>query len=339
MFTRRSFILIANTSVIGGPKKISRRLTMSSFHDSRRLYTTNSSSRHSQVVAQLDSVFYEDHKPIVRNANASKAEVIFQKVWSNIEQHYGIQHVRLPSEIIFLMGAPGAGKGTHTPSILQARGIQNQPIGVSHLLQSPECKTIMDQGLLIPDSHVIELMLHAILRSPFPGTGVLVDGFPRTEIQAQVLRLFYDKWFELHARYNDCYPRPNVRICVLYVDEETSVDRQMARGEQIRRHNQQVKLTGQGEVWQERATDSDELLMRERYRIFQSNYDSLLRLATSFPFHWIDASASPQQVLGSILKELDHHETQSDNLMKAIQYIDLHIIPHLRLEQLSIPIM
>jgi adenylate kinase len=82
----------------------------------------------------------------------------------------------------------------------------NQPIGISDLLQSPECRHFMDQGLLISDGHVVELMLHAILQSPHPETGVLVDGFPRTKIQAQVLSLLYEKWTELRALYGERFP-------------------------------------------------------------------------------------------------------------------------------------
>lgn len=47
---------------------------------------------------------------------------------------------------------------------------------------------------------------------------------------------------------------------MLYVDENVSVYRQLARGEQIRKHNRHVKLTGQGQLWHERVTDSDELV-------------------------------------------------------------------------------
>lgn len=52
--------------------------------------------------------------------------------------------------------------------------------------------------------------------------------------------------------------RPVFRICVLYVDEEISVQRQLARGRMIRQHNLEVKKTGQGVLWDERVTDNDE---------------------------------------------------------------------------------
>lgn len=54
------------------------------------------------------------------------------------------------------------------------------------------------------------------------------------------------------------YSRPVFRICVLYVDEEISVQRQLARGRKIREHNIEVKKSGQGVLWDERVTDNDE---------------------------------------------------------------------------------
>lgn len=126
--------------------------------------------------------------------------MIFNQAWKNIEDHYGRENIHLPREFIFLMGAPGyvtamslsllyrlihsssaprSGKGTHTPSILRARGITNPPISVSQLLQTPECKQLINQGQMISDRYVIELVLHAMLDCD-PSVGVLVDGFPRT---------------------------------------------------------------------------------------------------------------------------------------------------------------
>lgn len=60
------------------------------------------------------------------------------------------------------------------------------------------------------------------------------------------------------------FRRPVFRICVLYVDEEISVQRQLARGRMIREHNLEVKKTGQGVFWDERVTDNDETV-----RVFQ----------------------------------------------------------------------
>ncbi|KAI8088833.1 adenylate kinase [Halteromyces radiatus] len=350
-------------------------------HYHRRSLTTGPLLRSSQSGALLNETEVETSPKFI---GGSKANTLFHQAWKNIEQYYGMENIRLPRELFFLMGAPGAGKGTHTPLILNARGIKNSPIGISQLVQSPECRQFMDQGLLLSDSYVIELMLHAIIQSPHPESGVLIDGFPRTEIQAEVLHLLYEKWTQLRSQFANTtvhhhFPRPSFRICVLYVDKETSVQRQLERGQKIRKHNQHVKSIGQGELLEERVTDFDERLIRARYDTFESNYGSLLQLADSFPFHLIDASGTEKQVIQAILKEFDdqssfeleseihnaltrlpdpkkiglqqrqdlvgrleyYYETQPATLQKAIQYIELHVLPHILQHshpgQLSIP--
>ncbi|KAI9022756.1 hypothetical protein CLU79DRAFT_835121 [Phycomyces nitens] len=241
------------------------------------------------------------------------AKLIFNQAWKNIEDHYGRENIHLPREFIFLMGAPGSGKGTHTPSILKARGITNPPIIVSQLLQSPECKELINQGQMISDRYVIELLLHALLDCD-PTVGVLVDGFPRTDIQVEALKMLHDRMSELRREFwdtdrRDQFPRPVFRICVLYVDEEISVQRQLSRGRSIREHNAEVKKTGQGVLWEERVTDNDETVIRERYAIFKAHYGSLLRLSKMFPFHLINATGTIQEVMQIILKEFEYQSS------------------------------
>lgn len=98
------------------------------------------------------------------------------------------------------MGAPGSGKGTHTPSILRSRGITNPPIAMSTLLATPECKDLINKGQMVSDRQVIELLFDALLKCE-GDVGVLVDGFPRTEIQVECLKLIYDKMVELRREF------------------------------------------------------------------------------------------------------------------------------------------
>ncbi|KAI8989997.1 hypothetical protein BDB01DRAFT_848101 [Pilobolus umbonatus] len=305
------------------------------------------------------------------------AKLIFNQAWKNIEDHYGRENIHLPREFIFLMGAPGSGKGTHTPSILRARGITNPPVSVSQLLQTPECKELINQGQMISDRYVIELVLHAMLACD-PTVGLLVDGFPRTDIQVEALKLLHDRMTELRQEFwdtdqRDLFPRPVFRICVLYVDEEVSVQRQLSRGKFIREHNMEVKKTGQGVLWDERVTDNDETLIRERYSIFKAHYGSLLKLSKMFPFHLVNATGNIKEVLEIILKEfeyqssleldsdtfdsishipvasqigiharqdlisrLEHYQdTEPDTLHAAIRFIDKNVIPEVHRHSIS----
>ncbi|KAI7854960.1 hypothetical protein BDC45DRAFT_507358 [Circinella umbellata] len=281
---------------------------------------------------------------IIRWAGEIKdAKLIFNQAWKNIEDHYGRENIHLPREFIFLMGAPGSGKGTHTPSILRARGITNPPISVSQLLQTPECKELINQGQMISDRYVIELVLHAMLDCD-PTVGVLVDGFPRTDIQVEALKMLHEKMAELRREYyhtdrRDQFPRPVFRICVLYVDEDISVQRQLARGKMIREHNLEVKKTGQGVFWEERVTDNDESVIRNRYAIFKAHYGSLLKLSKMFPFHLINATGSIMEVMEIILREFEYQsslELESDTY-DAISHIPLatSIGVHARQELIS----
>ncbi|RUP15993.1 hypothetical protein BC936DRAFT_139558, partial [Jimgerdemannia flammicorona] len=217
---------------------------------------------HHHITNQLPS----SHTPTTNPSRAKEikdAKLIFNQAWKNIEDRYGRSNLYFPKEIIFLMGAPGSGKGTHTPSILHSRGITNPPICMSNLLQTPECRDLIDKGQMVSDRQVLELLFDALIKST-SDVGVLVDGFPRTEIQVECLKLIYDKMQiktgqRLTAR-NHLHPhsRPVFRICVLYVDEDISVQRQLARGVMIREHNLQVRRSGQGQFWEERVTDNDE---------------------------------------------------------------------------------
>ena len=63
-----------------------------------------------------------------------------------------------------LGGAPGAGKGTNTGFIAQARGLTCEPIVISALLDTPEAKRLKDGGNMVGDREVIGLLLRRLLR-------------------------------------------------------------------------------------------------------------------------------------------------------------------------------
>jgi hypothetical protein len=188
----------------------------------------------------------------------------------------------VPREIIWLQGAPGAGKGANTPFILKHRGL-NSAVAVSSLLDDdPEVKKRKDAGELIPDAMVGTVLLDfmfgpgadpvgecrryacffisiytqqvlyegqfsALFVSFFflfhglkvglrylssscppplsPPAGMVVDGFPRTSLQADFIKLLYEKLMDLHRMFKNSpdttrFPRPLFKVVVLYVDEE-----------------------------------------------------------------------------------------------------------------------
>lgn len=242
------------------------------------------------------------------------ASVIFNPIWQELEAHYGRQHLRFPKEIILLGGAPGAGKGTNTPFISKARGLTCPPIVMSALLDTPEMKRIKDAGHMIGDREVLSVLLRKLLLPEFRD-GVILDGFPRTTVQVECLKMLYEKmlqlWREFHGTPNAVHFRqPVIHIVVLFVDEKESVNRQLKRGREARAHNAEVRASGRGELVEERATDFDEKLAIRRYRVFkEQTWDALLSLKDLFHYHLINAQGPIAEVEQNIAREFEYQSS------------------------------
>ena len=262
---------------------------------------------------------------------SEEAKFLFNQTWTKLEAEMeGRRNVRLPSEIIWLMGSPGSGKGTTAPVICKARGITNPPIAISRLLKDDSIKALMDSGKMVGDQLVVEVLIRALMQCD-SNVGVLVDGFPRTEIQVECLKLLHDKMHELRSEFaadpelKDKFRRPIFRMTVLYVDEAESLKRQLKRGQQVKEHNSLVKQTVQGELLRERVTDSDETLIRARYKVFQQHYGSIMRLKKLFPFHLINAFGSIDEVVRKIWHEFEYQSSLEldQTTFDSIQHIPI----------------
>ncbi len=94
---------------------------------------------------------------------------------------------------IVLLGAPGAGKGTQAEKIIETWGIPH--ISTGDILRKAvsagtplgmQAKNYMDKGELVPDLVVIGLV-KSRLAEPDARKGFILDGFPRTDAQAEAL--------------------------------------------------------------------------------------------------------------------------------------------------------
>lgn len=107
---------------------------------------------------------------------------------------------------IILIGAQGSGKGTQAARLAQALGIRHIASGDLFRKAYDEqtevgikAKVYIDRGELVPDDITVEMVL-ARLEEPESAGGVLLDGFPRTVVQAQAL----DEGMQRLGRAIDC---------------------------------------------------------------------------------------------------------------------------------------
>lgn len=94
---------------------------------------------------------------------------------------------------IIMLGAPGAGKGTQAQMIAEKFNIPHISTGDifrANLKNGTElgkkAKEYMDKGLLVPDELTVELLLDRLTNDDCKN-GYVLDGFPRTIPQADVL--------------------------------------------------------------------------------------------------------------------------------------------------------
>ena len=94
---------------------------------------------------------------------------------------------------IIMLGAPGAGKGTQAKMIADKYGVPH--ISTGDIFRANikngtelgmEAKKYMDQGLLVPDELTVRILLDRVAQDDCKN-GYVLDGFPRTSPQAEVL--------------------------------------------------------------------------------------------------------------------------------------------------------
>ena len=252
--------------------------------------------------------------PKLSDLEIKDAHLIFTSVWQDLEADFGRENLRFPKDILLLGGAPGAGKGTNTNFISKARGLTCAPIVISALLDSPEARALKNAGNMVGDREVIGLLLRQLLRKEYHD-GVILDGFPRTRVQVECLKLLVDKMHALRREFYGTplsihFRQPTIHIMVLFVDEKESIARQMKRGRETKAHNDEVRRSGIGELFEDRPTDHDETLAQRRYRVFkEQTWDALQSLKEIFHYHFINAQGPLEEVEQNILHELEYQST------------------------------
>lgn len=190
---------------------------------------------------------------------------------------------------IVLFGGPGSGKGTQSEKLIQKYGLHHISTGEvlrEHIKNQTElgkiAKSYIDEGQLIPDELMIQILDDVIEKEAKDKPGVIFDGFPRTIPQAEALNeLLKKRNKELHS------------VVGLEVPDDELVKRMINRG----------KMTG-------RADDNEETI-KKRLNVYHSQTSPLKdHYLKANKYVAIDGNRNIDEIFDSITKELDKHLTK-----------------------------
>lgn len=181
---------------------------------------------------------------------------------------------------IILLGAPGSGKGTQAKMLVDT--YQVPQISTGDLLRAAvaagtplgkQAKAVMDAGQLVSDDIVLGMIRERLAESDAKH-GFILDGFPRTNVQAQALDKMLDelKW-------------PLNGAVLFEVDFEAIIQRVAGRrscpacGQVFNVYTSPPKVAGIcdkcGTALQHRADDNEETI-RKRLNVYREQTEPLI---------------------------------------------------------------
>ncbi len=198
---------------------------------------------------------------------------------------------------LVVLGPPGAGKGTQAERFARERGVPKISTGdiLREAVQSGselgrQAKAIMESGRLVSDEVMIGVVRERLERNDAQ-RGFVLDGFPRTVAQAQVLDRILDEESPL-------------AVVDIEVPEEALVARLSTR--KICKSCGWTAVPGAttcsrcgGGLVQRR--DDDEAVVRERLKIYAKDTQPLVDYYHKRPtFRSVDGDQSPDAVAADI---------------------------------------
>lgn len=184
--------------------------------------------------------------------------------------------------VMILLGAPGAGKGTTAAALVKAQPSWMH-VSTGNMLREAlkagtkvglEAKKFMEEGALVPDEVVMKIVAEHLRSGPEDAV-YLFDGFPRTDEQAQLLDQFMSESGEGRVSH----------VFLLEVEQDLLVERIAGRivcrdcGAVYHLTNMPPKQEGVcdvcgGELYQ-RADDNRETV-RNRLEVYENQTASLI---------------------------------------------------------------
>jgi adenylate kinase len=209
-------------------------------------------------------------------------------------------------KVIVFLGAPGSGKGTQASKLKSLLGTHHFSTGemLRTAIQSKnslgtQAEQFVSRGELVPDNVMIGLIRQA-LKSLSPNSVVVLDGFPRTVVQAEFL---------------DLQDVSRVSSAVFFsVPQERLIERLTGRricskcGETFHLEFRKPIRVGVcdscGTALSQRA-DDEENLVRKRLKLFQEQNGALLSYYRhTGRLYEIDGDASMDEVRESLFRIL-----------------------------------
>lgn len=208
---------------------------------------------------------------------------------------------------IILLGPPGAGKGTQAKAICEHLDLVE--ISTGNMLRAAiakktrlglAAKVCMDKGELISDQIIIN-MVNAFIAEGSSHQGYLLDGFPRTEAQAQALadnNIKIDKVIEIKVPDEDIINRISGRM--MHLDS----------GRVYHTVFNPPKVAGKDDVTGDdlmQREDDKEDVIRERLALYRQQTSPLISYYTNIAnssdlqYHCIDGSVAISAVSKAIL--------------------------------------
>jgi adenylate kinase len=198
---------------------------------------------------------------------------------------------------LIVLGPPGAGKGTQAERFARGRGVPKISTGdiLREAVQAGTelgraAKAIMDSGRLVGDEIMIGIIRERLAR-PDAARGFVLDGFPRTVVQAEALDQMLDS-------------SPPLVVVNVEVPEEALVQR--LSGRRICESCGWIAVPGAltcpkcgGALVQRRDDNAD--VVRERLRVYARDTEPLVRYYESRPtFRSVDGDQTPDSVAADI---------------------------------------